>query len=60
MGRLCNNGETRISAIRAKDDKGAKRPADESRYGLGTGVFPKDEKRAPKLARNRFDTGRIA
>ena len=47
------------SIIRAKDDEDAMRLANESRYGLGGGIFCKDEDRALKLARNHFDTGMI-
>jgi succinate-semialdehyde dehydrogenase/glutarate-semialdehyde dehydrogenase len=45
--------------IRAKDDEDAMRLANESRYGLGGGIFCKDEERALKLARDHFDTGMI-
>ncbi len=45
--------------IRARDDKDAMRLANESRYGLGGGIFSKDEDRAVKLARDHFDTGMI-
>jgi succinate-semialdehyde dehydrogenase/glutarate-semialdehyde dehydrogenase len=47
------------SVIRAKDDADAMRIANESRYGLGGGIFSKDEDRALKLARDHFDTGMI-
>ena len=47
------------SIIRARDDEDAMRLANESRYGLGGGVFSKDEDRAFKLARDHFDTGMI-
>ncbi|SOE08795.1 succinate-semialdehyde dehydrogenase/glutarate-semialdehyde dehydrogenase [Hoeflea halophila] len=47
------------SIIRAKDDEDAMRIANESRYGLGGGIFSKDEDRALKLARDHFDTGMI-
>lgn len=47
------------SIIRAKDDEDAMRLANESRYGLGGGIFSKDENRAFKLARDHFDTGMI-
>jgi succinate-semialdehyde dehydrogenase / glutarate-semialdehyde dehydrogenase len=47
------------SIIRAKDDEDAMRLANESRYGLGGGIFSKDEDRALKLARDHFDTGMI-
>ncbi len=45
--------------IRAKDDEDAMRIANESRYGLGGGIFSRDEERALKLAREHFDTGMI-
>lgn len=47
------------SIIRARDDEDAMRLANESRYGLGGGIFSKDEDRAFKLARDHFDTGMI-
>lgn len=47
------------SIIRAKDDEDAMRLANESRYGLGGGIFSKDEDRALKLARDHFDTGMV-
>ncbi|MGJ8545411.1 MAG: NAD-dependent succinate-semialdehyde dehydrogenase [Sulfitobacter sp.] len=47
------------SVIRAKDDADAMRLANESRYGLGGGIFSKDEDRALALARDHFDTGMI-
>lgn len=47
------------SIIRARDDGDAMRLANESRYGLGGGIFSEDEKRALRLARNHFDTGMI-
>jgi len=47
------------SVIRAKDDEDAMRLANESRYGLGGGIFSKDEERALELARDHFDTGMI-
>lgn len=45
--------------IRATDDEDAMRLANDSRYGLGGGIFCKDEDRALKLARNHFDTGMV-
>src|SRR6056297_3673636 len=36
------------SVIRAKDDEDAMRLANDSRYGLGGGIFSKDEDRAIK------------
>jgi succinate-semialdehyde dehydrogenase/glutarate-semialdehyde dehydrogenase len=47
------------SIIRAKDDDDAMRLANESRYGLGGGIFSRDEERALRLARDHFDTGMI-
>lgn len=47
------------SIIRARDDDDAMRLANESRYGLGGGIFSKNEQRALKLARDHFDTGMI-
>lgn len=47
------------SVIRAKDDEDAMRLANESRYGLGGGIFSKDVDRALELARDHFDTGMI-
>ena len=47
------------SIIRARDDADAMRLANDSRYGLGGGIFSKDEDRAVKLARDHFDTGMI-
>lgn len=47
------------SVIRAKDDEDAMRIANDSRYGLGGGIFCKDEEHALKLAREHFDTGMV-
>jgi succinate-semialdehyde dehydrogenase / glutarate-semialdehyde dehydrogenase len=47
------------SVIKARDDADAMRIANNSRYGLGGGIFTKDEDKAVKLARNHFDTGMI-
>jgi len=47
------------SIIRARDDEDAMRLANESRFGLGGGIFSRDEDRALKLARDHFDTGMI-
>jgi len=47
------------SIIRAKDDEDAMKIANDSRYGLGGGIFTKDEDKAIKLARDHFDTGMI-
>ncbi|PTX51458.1 NAD-dependent succinate-semialdehyde dehydrogenase [Allosediminivita pacifica] len=48
------------SIIRAKDDEDAMRIANDSRYGLGGGIFSKDEKRARELASRHFDTGMVS
>jgi succinate-semialdehyde dehydrogenase/glutarate-semialdehyde dehydrogenase len=45
--------------IRAKDDEDAMRIANDSRYGLGGGIFSQDEDRALELARKHFDTGMV-
>ena len=47
------------SLIRAKDQDDALRIANDSRYGLGGGIFSKDEDKAVKLAQQYFDTGMI-
>lgn len=47
------------SVIRAKDDEDAMRIANDSRYGLGGGIFTKDEDTAVRLARDHFDTGMV-
>ncbi|MGJ8624701.1 MAG: NAD-dependent succinate-semialdehyde dehydrogenase [Yoonia sp.] len=47
------------SVIRARDDRDAMRIANDSRYGLGGGIFTKDEDAAVKLARDHFDTGMV-
>ncbi|NHK26785.1 NAD-dependent succinate-semialdehyde dehydrogenase [Parvularcula flava] len=47
------------SVIRAKDDEDAMRIANDSRYGLGGGIFSKDENKAIELARDHFDTGMV-
>ena len=47
------------AVIRAKDDEDAMRIANDSRYGLGGGIFCKDEDYALKLARDHFDTGMV-
>ncbi len=47
------------SVIKAKDDEDAMRIANDSRYGLGGGIFSKDTKRARKLASQHFDTGMV-
>ena len=47
------------SVIRARDGKDAMRIANDSRYGLGGGIFTKDQDAAVKLARDHFDTGMV-
>ncbi|MEL7182394.1 MAG: NAD-dependent succinate-semialdehyde dehydrogenase [Pseudomonadota bacterium] len=47
------------AVIKAKDDDDAIRIANESRYGLGGGIFTRDEEKARKLARDHFDTGMV-
>ncbi len=47
------------SIIRAKDDAEAMKIANDSRYGLGGGIFTADEDKAVRLARDHFDTGMI-
>lgn len=47
------------SLIKAKDEKDAMRIANDSRFGLGGGIFSKDEEKATNLAKNYFDTGMI-
>jgi len=47
------------SLMKAKDNDDAMRIANDSRYGLGGGIFSKDEKKAIELAKKYFDTGMI-
>jgi succinate-semialdehyde dehydrogenase/glutarate-semialdehyde dehydrogenase len=47
------------SVIRAKDDEDAMRSANDSRFGLGGGIFSRDEERALELAKTHFDTGMV-
>ncbi|WP_298497631.1 NAD-dependent succinate-semialdehyde dehydrogenase [uncultured Maritimibacter sp.] len=47
------------SVIRAKDDKDAMRIANDSKFGLGGGIFSRDVERAVTLAREEFDTGMV-
>lgn len=47
------------SLIHAKDDEDAMRIANDSRFGLGGGIFSKDEDKAFKLAKEHFDTGMV-
>ncbi|WP_306150444.1 MULTISPECIES: NAD-dependent succinate-semialdehyde dehydrogenase [unclassified Roseibium] len=44
------------SIIRAKDTDDALRIANDSRYGLGGGIFSADEDKAVRIARDHFDT----
>ncbi len=47
------------SLIKAKNEDDAIRIANDSRFGLGGGIFSKDKKRAIELASKHFDTGMI-
>ncbi|WP_414829025.1 NAD-dependent succinate-semialdehyde dehydrogenase [Alteromonas sp. H39] len=47
------------SLIRVRDDKQAMRVANDSRYGLGGGIFSQDTDKALKLAKDEFDTGMV-
>ncbi len=47
------------SIIRAKDDEDAMRLANDSRYGLGGGIFSRNTERAKALAEKHFDTGMV-
>ncbi|SHG07361.1 succinate-semialdehyde dehydrogenase / glutarate-semialdehyde dehydrogenase [Salegentibacter echinorum] len=47
------------SLIKAKDDDDAMRIANDSRFGLGGGIFSKDEEKAVELASKYFDTGMV-
>jgi len=47
------------SIIRARDDEDAMRIANDSRYGLGGGIFSKDVDRAVRMAATYFDTGMV-
>ena len=47
------------SLIRVANEAEAIRVANDSRYGLGGGIFSKDEQRAIDIARNLFDTGMV-
>lgn len=48
------------SIIKAENDEDAMRIANDSRYGLGGGIFCRDKDRARKLAAEQFDTGMIS
>ena len=47
------------SLIKAKDTEDAIRIANDSRFGLGGGIFSQDEKRAVEIARDELDTGMV-
>ena len=47
------------SLIKAKDDEDAMRIANDSRFGLGGGIFSRDENKAIQLAKSHFDTGMV-
>jgi len=47
------------SLIKAADDEDAMRIANDSRYGLGGGIFTENVDRAIELARDFFDTGMV-
>lgn len=47
------------SLIRAEDAEDAMRIANDSRFGLGGGIFSKDTDNAIKLAQEHFDTGMV-
>ncbi len=47
------------SLIKAKDNEDAMRIANDSKFGLGGGIFSRDEDRAMELAKNHFDTGMV-
>jgi succinate-semialdehyde dehydrogenase/glutarate-semialdehyde dehydrogenase len=47
------------SLIKAKDNEDAMPIANDSKFGLGGGIFSKDEDKAMELAKNHFDTGMV-
>jgi succinate-semialdehyde dehydrogenase/glutarate-semialdehyde dehydrogenase len=47
------------SLIRVRDDKEAMEVANDSRYGLGGGIFSTDTQSAIDLAKDEFDTGMV-
>ncbi|MGB6037474.1 MAG: NAD-dependent succinate-semialdehyde dehydrogenase [Cryomorphaceae bacterium] len=47
------------SLIKAKDNEYAMRLAHDSRFGLGGGIFSKDEDAAIEMAEKHFDTGMV-
>lgn len=47
------------SFIRAENDTQAMQIANDSRYGLGGGIFTTDKDKAIRLAKEEFDTGMV-
>lgn len=47
------------SLIRVKDEQEAIKTANDSRYGLGGGIFSNDISKAVRLAKEEFDTGMV-
>lgn len=47
------------SLIYAEDDEDAMRIANDSRFGLGGGIFSENEEKAVELAKKYFDTGMV-
>lgn len=47
------------SLIRAENDEDAMRIANDSRFGLGGGIFSENEEKAIELAAKHFDTGMV-
>lgn len=47
------------SLIKAKDEEDAMRIANDSRFGLGGGIFSKNVERAQELAEKHFNTGMV-
>ncbi len=47
------------SLIKARNNEDAMRIANDSRFGLGGGIFSKDEEAAIELAERHFDTGMV-
>ncbi|MHA7057255.1 NAD-dependent succinate-semialdehyde dehydrogenase [Aquimarina sp. M1] len=47
------------SLIKAEDEQDAMRIANDSRFGLGGGIFTKDIEKATQLAEQQFDTGMV-
>lgn len=47
------------SLIKAKDDEDAMKIANDSRFGLGGGIFSEDVDKAVELASKHFDTGMV-